>query len=87
MGIMDEKAFFEPYNAPFRQLWSQCHGQAEPYGRPLDPWANQELQECVEQLCQAQSDYAGGRFVRGYHVGMAAAMVQYGIPGAPRRPN
>ena len=48
----------------------------------LTPGQNQELQECVEQLCQAQSDYVGGRFVRGYHVGMAAAMVQYGIPGA-----
>ena len=81
-GHMDEKAFFEPYNAPFRQLWSQAMAKLSRMAAHLTPGQNQELQECVEQLCQAQSDYAGGRFVRGYHVGMAAAMVQYGIPGA-----
>ena len=81
-GHMDEKAFFEPYNAPFRQLWSQAMAKLSRMAAHLTPGQNQELQECVEQLCQAQSDYAGGRFVRGYHVGMAAAMEQYGIPGA-----
>ena len=67
-GHMDEKAFFEPYNAPFRQLWSQAMAKLSRMAAHLTPGQNQELQE--------------GRFVRGYHVGMAAAMEQYGIPGA-----
>ena len=71
-GHMDEKAFFEPYNAPFRQLWSQAMAKLSRMAAHLTPGQNQELQECVEQLCQAQSDYAGGRFVRGYHVGIEA---------------
>ena len=44
--------------------------------------ASQELREIVAQLFEGMDEYAGMRFVRGYHIGAASVMEEHGIPGA-----
>ena len=40
------------------------------------------MREIVAQLFEGMDEYAGMRFVRGYHIGAASVMEEHGIPGA-----
>lgn len=79
---MDRKIYFEAQNAPYYGAWGAAQNRAMDLARQLPPGQAQELREIVAQLFEGMDEYAGMRFVRGYHIGAASVMEEHGIPGA-----